>query len=179
MNVFSPHKILLDSVADGFKVAGVWYASIARSIARFRRDRRGQIHSALLLVCSRRRFRPLYPTDKDGQDGRDMSPRYTRDRTCRSCVHISVPVPGCSRPAMGSMTTPLHLLHLRRPRISSSREDTSIHPLRPPSALCGLTPLFFCTLPLHFAADYFGRVERIHYASVQFADFRDQRVGKG
>lgn len=33
--------------------------------------------------------------------------------------------------------------------------------------------------PLHFAADYFGRVERIHYASVQFADFRDRRVGKG
>jgi len=79
---------------------------------------------------------------------------------------------------MGSMTTPLHLLHLRRPRISGSREDTSIHPLRPPTALCGLTPLFFCTLPLHFAADYFGRVECIHYAFVQFADFRDRACRK-
>lgn len=109
-----------------------------------------------------------------------MSPRRTRARTYRSRVHVSVPVPECSRPAEGSTTTPLHhLLRLRRPRISVGREDTSIFPLRPSSVTLRAYPAFLAPSPRHFDADYFGRVERIHYASVQFADFRDRRVGKG
>lgn len=61
-------------------------------------------------------------------------------------LRVSVLVPGrrVQRPP------PLHhlLLHFRRPRISAGREDTSIHPLRPPSALCGLTLLLLVLPPL-------------------------------
>lgn len=112
---------------------------------RSHRNRRGRVRSTFPRICSRR-FKSLHPADKDGQSGRDVSASI-RTRTCRSRVHVSVPVPGCSRPAKGSTTTPLHLLHLRSPRISAGREDTSILPLCPPSALCGLTPLLLSLPP--------------------------------
>jgi len=79
---------------------------------------------------------------------------------------------------------PHHLLHFRGPCISAGREDTSTL-FSPPLPLYRLpflvdAPRVFTATPATFlllTTDYFGRAERIHYASVQFADFWE-RVGR-
>lgn len=62
---------------------------------------------------------------------------------------------------------------------------SAITPARPSPVLVPQTTLSpryselsACLSFPRFVADYFGRVERIHYASVQFADFWDRRGGR-
>lgn len=63
---------------------------------------------------------------------------------------------------------------------------SAITPARPSTVLVPQTTLSpryselsACLSFPRFVADYFGRVERIHYASVQFADFWDRRAEGG
>jgi len=119
-------------------------------------------------------FIPRTKTDEAGK----TSPRRTRTRTCRSRVYIFrsrcrvFPAGEGFNDHAAPSPPPSQTAYLRRQR-------GHFYP-SPPAAFG--TPRAHSAPPLpplHFATDYFGRVERIHYASVQFADFRDRRVGKG
>lgn len=123
--------------------------------------------------------------EKEKEKKRGRRPRDIPGPGKRSCIP-RFPVPECSRPAMSSTTMPLplsplrsmpfHLLHLRGPCISRRQRGHFYPPrsLPPPPVLVPqttLSPRYSELSPSPHVADYFGRVERIHYASVQFADF--------